>query len=92
MVPQAAQDAVLVFEAAQRLLAAHRFGQQYLCGAFAPTPAVAHAVHLRRGATYVGQVLIEKVEKNLAVGTFDSKFPGPGAPPQKGDLAYPGSR
>ncbi|MHC5053006.1 MAG: hypothetical protein ACYTGK_20665 [Planctomycetota bacterium] len=43
-------------------------------------------------APYVGQVVIEKVEKNLSVGTFDSQFPGPGAPPQKGDVAYPGGR
>jgi predicted RNase H-like nuclease (RuvC/YqgF family) len=54
--------------------------------------AIGDVYHVRRGATYVGQVLIEKVEKNLSVGTFDSKFPGPGAPPQRGDLAYPGSR
>jgi len=53
---------------------------------------VGDVYHIRRGATYVGQVVIDKVEKNLAVGTFDSKFPGPGAPPQRGDVAYPGSR
>jgi hypothetical protein len=54
--------------------------------------AVGDVYHIRRGATYVGQVVIEKVEKNLSVGTFDSQFPGPGAPPQKGDVAYPGGR
>jgi len=53
---------------------------------------VGDVYHIRRGATYVGQVVIDKVEKNLSVGTFDSKFPGPGAPPQRGDVAYPGSR
>lgn len=53
---------------------------------------VGDVYHIRRGATYVGQVVIDKVEKNLSVGTFDSQFPGPGAPPQRGDVAYPGSR
>ncbi|MHC4816548.1 MAG: MreC domain-containing protein [Planctomycetota bacterium] len=53
---------------------------------------VGDVYHIRRGATYVGQVVIDKVEKNLSVGTFDSRFPGPGAPPQRGDVAYPGSR
>ena len=53
---------------------------------------VGDVYHIRRGATYVGQVTIEKVEKNLSVGSFDSTFPGPGAPPQKGDVAYPGSQ
>ncbi|MHC4137713.1 MAG: hypothetical protein ACYTDU_05635 [Planctomycetota bacterium] len=53
---------------------------------------VGDVYHIRRGATYVGQVTIDKVEKNLSVGTFDSQFPGPGSPPQKGDVAYPGSQ
>ena len=44
--------------------------------------------YVRRGSTYVGQVIIEKVERNLSVGAFDSMFPGVGAPPQKGDVAY----
>ena len=44
--------------------------------------------HLRRGATYVGQIRIDKVEKNMAVGVFDTEFAGEGAPPQTGDVAY----
>ncbi|MHC4971935.1 MAG: YfbK domain-containing protein [Planctomycetota bacterium] len=44
--------------------------------------------HVRRGSTYVGHVTIQKVERNLSVGTFDSQFPGVGAPPQKGDVVY----
>ncbi|MHC4548999.1 MAG: hypothetical protein ACYTEZ_09485 [Planctomycetota bacterium] len=51
---------------------------------------VGDVYHLRRGGTYVGQIQISKVEKNLAVGEFDDKFAGAGAPPQRGDVAYPG--
>jgi hypothetical protein len=51
---------------------------------------VGDVFHVRRGNEYVGQVVIDKVERNLSVGTFDSQFPGPGAPPQRGDVAYRG--
>jgi hypothetical protein len=44
--------------------------------------------HVRRGSAYVGRIRIDKVERNLSVGTFDSQFPGPGAPPQKRDVVY----
>jgi hypothetical protein len=50
--------------------------------------SVGDVFHLRRGAEYVGTVKIEKVLHDLSVGTFDSQHPGPGAPPQKGDLVY----
>jgi hypothetical protein len=45
--------------------------------------------HIRRGGTYVGMIRITKVEKDSAVGEFDRQYPGEGAPPQKGDTAYP---
>jgi len=44
---------------------------------------------LRRGSSYVGQVTVTSVYKDQAVGTFDSDFKGPGAPPQAGDAADP---
>ena len=45
--------------------------------------------HISRGAQYVGMITITNVEKDSAVGTFNAQYPGPGAPPQKGDTAYP---
>ena len=48
--------------------------------------------HLRRGATYVGQIMISRVEENQAVGEFDTQFPGAGGMPQNGDVAYTGNR
>jgi uncharacterized phage infection (PIP) family protein YhgE len=45
--------------------------------------------HIRRGGTYVGQIQIKRVEKNQAVGQFDTQFTGPGAPPQNNDVAEP---
>jgi hypothetical protein len=48
--------------------------------------------HLRRGATYVGQIMISRVEENQAVGEFDTQFTGSGGMPQKGDVAYTGNR
>ena len=48
--------------------------------------------HLRRGATYVGQIQISRVEENQAVGEFDTQFTGSGGMPQKGDVAYTGNR
>lgn len=48
--------------------------------------------HLRRGATYVGQIMISRVEENQAVGEFDTQFTGAGGMPQKGDVAYTGNR
>jgi hypothetical protein len=42
---------------------------------------------LSRGGQYVGQIVITSVDKNQSVGEFDQKFPGSGAPPQKGDKA-----
>jgi len=53
---------------------------------------VGDTYHLRRGATYVGQIRIDKVEANMAVGVFDNEFAGDGAPPQTGDVAYTGNR
>jgi len=52
---------------------------------------VGDVYHIRRGGTYIGQIRITTVDKNLSVGIFDTEFTGPtGAPPQKGDTAYPG--
>lgn len=48
--------------------------------------------HLRRGATYVGQIMISRVEDNQAVGEFDTQFTGTGGMPQNGDVAYTGNR
>jgi len=45
--------------------------------------------HVRRGGTYVGSMRITKVTKDSAVGTFDDRYTGAGAPPQVGDTAYP---
>jgi len=44
--------------------------------------------HLRRGSDYVGRVTVTRVSKGEAVGEFDGKYPGPGAPPQVGDVVY----
>lgn len=44
--------------------------------------------HLRRGSSYVGQITITRVEKDLAVGLFDTQFVGSGGMPQVGDVAY----
>ena len=52
---------------------------------------VGDTYHLRRGATHVGQIRIDKVEANMAVGVFDNAFAGDGAPPQTGDVAYAGN-
>ena len=46
--------------------------------------------NLRRGATFVGQIKITRVEEDSAVGEFDTQFPGPGGSPQVGDIAYTG--
>jgi len=48
---------------------------------------VGDTYQIRRGATYVGQITITNVYKDQAVGEFDNKFKGPGAPPQSGDVA-----
>jgi hypothetical protein len=45
---------------------------------------------LSRGGQYVGRIIISSVDKNQSVGEFDLRFPGSGAPPQKGDKASPG--
>ena len=47
--------------------------------------------HISRGSSYVGMIRITNVEKDSAVGTFDSDYSGPASPPQKGDRAYPGN-
>jgi len=52
---------------------------------------VGDVYHIRRGTQYVGRITIDKVYKNQAVGVFDSQFAGSGAPPQRGDWAYPGN-
>jgi hypothetical protein len=54
--------------------------------------AVGDVYHMRRGSSYVGQMMITKVEKARSHGVFDTKFPGPAAPPRRADVAYPGSR
>ena len=48
---------------------------------------VGDTYQLRRGGTHVGQVTITTVYKDSAVGTFDTEFKGPGAPPAAGDVA-----
>ena len=48
---------------------------------------IGDVLQLRRGASYVGQVVIVRVEKNSAVGEFDGEFTGPGAPPRPDDVA-----
>lgn len=45
---------------------------------------------LSRGGQYVGRIIISSVDKNQAVGEFDDRFKGSGAPPQIGDKATPG--
>jgi hypothetical protein len=45
--------------------------------------------NVRRGGTYVGQIKITSVQKHLAVGEFDTQFPGPGGAPEVNDTAYP---
>ena len=44
---------------------------------------------IRRGSEHVGQVTITTVYKDQSVGTFDTEFKGPGAPPKAGDAADP---
>jgi hypothetical protein len=48
--------------------------------------------HVRRGSMYVGTVRIDSVSTHAAAGVFDSQYHGPGAPPEPGDIAYPGGR
>lgn len=48
--------------------------------------------HIRRGGTYVGQIKITSVQKHLAVGEFDTQFPGPGGAPEVNDTAYTGGQ
>ena len=42
---------------------------------------------IRRGSNHVGQVTVTRVYKDQSVGTFDTDFKGPAAPPQAGDAA-----
>jgi hypothetical protein len=42
---------------------------------------------IRRGSNHVGQVTVTRVYKDQSVGTFDTNFKGPAAPPQAGDAA-----
>lgn len=51
---------------------------------------VGDVYQIRRGGTYVGQIKITNVYKDLAVGTFDDEYKGQGAPPMAGDAAEPG--
>ncbi|MHC4548924.1 MAG: hypothetical protein ACYTEZ_09110 [Planctomycetota bacterium] len=44
--------------------------------------------HLRRGATYVGRMTVRRVLKAEATAEFDRDYPGGGAPPKPGDIAY----
>jgi hypothetical protein len=44
------------------------------------------------GAIYVGTVRIESVSTHAAAAIFDTRFHGPGAPPKRGDFAYPSGR
>lgn len=48
--------------------------------------------NLYRGSSYVGQIKIIKVMKSMAVGEFDTQYPGSGAPPQVDDTANPGNK
>ena len=48
---------------------------------------VGEVYEVRRGAVHVGRLLITKVDKDQAVGEFDPKSKGPGAPPMAGDVA-----
>jgi len=45
-------------------------------------------LHLRRKGSYVGSLVLTDVRAEHAVGTFDTEFPGPGAPPRAGDVIY----
>ena len=44
---------------------------------------------INRGSDHVGEVTVTRVLKDQSVGTFDTVFKGPGAPPQAGDTADP---
>jgi hypothetical protein len=46
---------------------------------------------IRRGAVYVGEMVVKKVYADQSVGEFDTEFTGKGAPPMPGDQAEPGS-
>ena len=50
---------------------------------------VGDVYQLRRGSTYVGQIIVTKVEKDTSIGEFDTEFQGSGSPPQPGDIADP---
>jgi uncharacterized phage infection (PIP) family protein YhgE len=43
---------------------------------------------IRRGSSYVGELRITRVQKDLAVGLFDTQYTGSGGMPQVGDVAY----
>jgi len=43
---------------------------------------------IRRGSSYVGEIRITRVQKDLAVGLFDTQYTGSGGMPQVGDVAY----
>lgn len=45
------------------------------------------AYQIRRGSNHVGEVTVTRVYKDQSVGTFDTVFKGPAAPPQAGDAA-----
>jgi predicted RNase H-like nuclease (RuvC/YqgF family) len=46
---------------------------------------------ISRGAVFVGTIRIQSVEKDSAIGIFNTQFKGDGAPPQAGDKASPSS-
>ena len=50
--------------------------------------AVGDEYRISRGSSFVGFAKITRVYKDKAVGEFDTKFKGPGAPPQQNDRAY----
>ena len=52
---------------------------------------VGDTCHLRRGASYVGQMRIDRVESKTSEGVFDEEFAGDGAPARPGDVAYTGN-
>jgi hypothetical protein len=45
--------------------------------------------HIRRGASYIGHVVLTEVHKDRSVGEFGVEFRGPGAPPRPDDVAGP---
>ncbi|MHC4223270.1 MAG: hypothetical protein ACYSX0_08350 [Planctomycetota bacterium] len=77
---------MLVTEVTGKVLAVEEEKVQISLGS-ADGLKVGDVLQLRRGASYVGQVVIVRVEKDSSVGEFDKEFTGSGAPPRSGDIA-----